>query len=470
MSTNLLSVNWIILYFVYGQVFFIMGLVTGLKWQRRSQFELARSLPWLVVFGITHGLNEWGYIFVPLQALSLSPATTRLLVLGHLLLLAVSFFFLLLFGTELVLPKDRRYRGLRYFPLLMLIIWGMLMLIRGVAVQESLSQLLVIGDGWSRYLLAFPGASLATVGFLKQAERARESGMQKISLFLRGAAISFAVYAVVGGLIVPTAPVFPSNLLNYALLDSLVGIPAPVFRSICGLAMAIFVVRSLDIFHAETERRIEQMEHERLLAMDRERIGRDLHDGIIQNIYAAGLSLQDIQHTMTDNPPIAEQRLRGVVSRLDQIIADIRSYIFNLHTAHQSREFLAVIEELVNEIRLDTLLEVEFEVHGPPCCHLTAEQVAHLAQTAREALSNVVQHSEARHVAVIINYSEEGVGMTISDDGKGFDSTAMQNGHTGLGIENMRERSRLMGGDLELISAPNRGLTLTVTIPCGGEK
>ena len=70
--TEVLEVNWIILYFVYGQVFFIMGLVTGLQWRHQSQLELARALPWLAAFGITHGLTEWGYIFIPLQALYLA--------------------------------------------------------------------------------------------------------------------------------------------------------------------------------------------------------------------------------------------------------------------------------------------------------------------------------------------------------------------------------------------------------------
>ena len=95
--TEVLEVNWIILYFVYGQVFFIMGLVTGLQWQRQSRLELARPLPWLAAFGIAHGLTEWGYIFVPLQSLYLPDQVVRPMIIAHLLLLAVSFFFLLQF-------------------------------------------------------------------------------------------------------------------------------------------------------------------------------------------------------------------------------------------------------------------------------------------------------------------------------------------------------------------------------------
>ncbi len=77
--SQVLEVNWIILYSVYGQVFFIMGLVTALLWRRHSRLPLARPLPWLAAFGIAHGLNEWGYIFIPLQALYLDEAVVRLM-------------------------------------------------------------------------------------------------------------------------------------------------------------------------------------------------------------------------------------------------------------------------------------------------------------------------------------------------------------------------------------------------------
>ena len=114
--TEVLEVNWIILYFVYGQVFFLTGLVTGLQWRRRSHLALAHPLPWLAAFGIAHGFNEWGYIFIPLQALYLDDAVVRMMIVAHLLLLAVSFFFLFQFGVELVLLRVPKIRWIRAVP------------------------------------------------------------------------------------------------------------------------------------------------------------------------------------------------------------------------------------------------------------------------------------------------------------------------------------------------------------------
>jgi hypothetical protein len=67
--TEILGINWTILYCIYVQIFFITGLVTGLQWHRQGRLELARPLPWLAAFGVAPGLSEWGYIFIQVQAI-----------------------------------------------------------------------------------------------------------------------------------------------------------------------------------------------------------------------------------------------------------------------------------------------------------------------------------------------------------------------------------------------------------------
>ena len=341
--TEVLEVNWVILYSVYGQVFFIMGLVTGLQWRRQSRLELARPLPWLAAFGLAHGVAEWGYIFIPLQALYLPDSVVRVLVIAHLVLLAVSFFFLFQFGIELLLPLWPRYRWLRAVPAAVLILWGTAVLLRATMMEDQLNVLVAIGDSWSRYLLCLPGSILAFLGLLRQARQVREMELTHIAVYLTGAAAAFLMYALVAGLVVPTAPVFPANLLNYALLDRIVHLPAPIFRSLCGLAMVFFVVRSLDVFQAETDRRIAEMEQAQVLAADRERIGRELHDGIIQNIYASGLNLERLQRGMAGEPE-RTQHIQSVLDILNRTIQDIRKYIFDLQTEDQAHELEKVTQ------------------------------------------------------------------------------------------------------------------------------
>ncbi|MEJ2207716.1 MAG: sensor histidine kinase [Anaerolineae bacterium] len=469
--TQVLEVNWIILYFVYGQVFFITGLVTILQWRQRSDLELARSLPWLAAFGIAHGLNEWGYIFVPLQAIYLDDLVVRLMVIAHLLLLAFSFFFLFQFGVELTLPilprHTSRRRWLRLLPGIVLLLWGAGLSLRGLVAGDPLNVLFAIGDGWARYLLCLPGAILASAGLLRQAGQMRRIHLPRIPNYLTGAAVAFAVYAFAGGMIVPTAPLFPANWLNYSLLDRTVHIPAPVFRSLCGLAMALFTVRSLEVFQVETERRIAEMEHAHLLAADRERIGRELHDGIIQNIYAAGLGLEQAHHLVLEDPPRSQRQIKMVMGALNRTIEDIRRYIFDLRTAEQTRELERVLEDLVHDLQLDTLLDVNLEVTGQRCCWLESDRIGHITQIAREALSNVVQHAEATRVHVNLSYQGQATCLTVRDNGRGVSVESLtDNGHCGQGIANMQARASLLGGNLELTSEPGEGFQLILTVPC----
>ncbi|MCP4539539.1 MAG: hypothetical protein GY832_20585 [Chloroflexi bacterium] len=463
--TDVLEINWIILYFVYGQVFFIMGLMTGLQWRYQSRLELARALPWLAAFGIAHGLTEWGYIFVPLQALYLSDSAVRLMLVAHLSLLAISFYFILQFGIELLLPLWPRHRWLRALPGALLLLWGGVTILRGMRMDDPLNVLIAIGDSWSRYLLCLPGSILAFLGLGRQARQVRQMDLPRIAVYLNGAALAFLVYAFVGGLIVPTAPVFPANFLNYSFVNEIIRVPVPVFRSLCGLAMAVFVVRSLKVFKVEVDYRITEMEQAQILATDRERIGRELHDGIIQNIYAAGLTLERMQRRMTQDPDRAH-KLQAVLNILNQTAQDVRNYIFDLRVAEQTHELETVLEDLVRDLRLDTLLEVNLHVVGQRSRRIGPQQVAHLTQIAREALSNVVQHAQARYVSVNLNYADDGVRLKIADDGQGIALETLQDDHiSGYGIANIQERIRQMEGEFSLESSHGHGFQLFVTIP-----
>ena len=467
--TDVLEINWIIMYFVYGLVFFVIGLVTGLQWRRRSDLELARPLPWLAAFGIAHGFYEWGYVFIPLQALYLDEAVVQVMVITHLLLLAVSFFFLFQFGVELILPLLPRYRWLRAVPVTVLLLWGVAVALRGMLAQDPPTVLVAIGEGWSRYLLCFPGALLSCIGLFHQADQMREMDLPRIANYLTGAAIAFLAYALFAGIIVPTSPIFPASAVNYTLLQQTIQIPPPVFLSLSGLAMAFFVVRSLEVFQVEAERRMAEMERAQLLAVDRERIGRELHDGIIQNIYAAGLGLEEAYHLVTDDPTKTRQQIRRVMETLNRTIEDTRRYIFDLRMAEQNRELETVLEELVQELRLDTLLDVNLEVVGQRCCWLDSAQVAHVTQIAREALSNVVKHAGATEATVSLHYLGSTTQLTVTDNGRGIAFGTSGNGNRqGQGILNMRERARLLKGDLVLDNNPGQGLRLQLTVPCDG--
>jgi signal transduction histidine kinase len=466
--TDFFQLNWIILYFVYGQVFFVTGLVSALQSRRRSELELARSLHWLAAFGIIHGFNEWGYIFIPIQAVYLPALLVVASYILHLLVLATSYFCLFQFGIRLSRPVPSR--GARPLPSIVFILWCGVLILLAALRALPFDELLSLGNILTRYGMALPGSALACLGFLRQARQVEEMDTPRIARFLRGAAYTFAGYAVAGGLMVPAGPFPPASWLNYSTIIDTIGIPVPVFRSICGLVMAYTITRSLEIFEAEVERRIEDAERQRLLAEDRERIGRELHDGIIQSIYATGLALEDTLHLVQEDPSRARERVQGAMTSLDRIIGDIRDYIFELHAVEQSLELENELQSLVQDIRVDTLLEAEFRVEGRRCCAPSADVTAQLTQVAREALSNVVQHAQARHVVLGLRYKGEYLQLVVSDDGVGLkEYPPSTNGRNGQGLANMWERARLMGGRCEFVCPPEGGLTVIATVPCALE-
>jgi signal transduction histidine kinase len=155
------------------------------------------------------------------------------------------------------------------------------------------------------------------------------------------------------------------------------------------------------------------------------------------------------------------------MASLNRTIEDIRRYIFDLREAEDTRELETVLAGLVQDLRLDTLLEVDLEVKGERCCWLNQDQVGHVTQVAREALSNVVQHADASHVRVELCYQGDHTLLTVTDDGHGMDlSTSAEGDGSGHGIANMRARAHMLGGDLDVVSDPGSGSTLSLMIPC----
>jgi signal transduction histidine kinase len=154
------------------------------------------------------------------------------------------------------------------------------------------------------------------------------------------------------------------------------------------------------------------------------------------------------------------------MERLNHTIQDIRNYIFDLREAKRSRELAQVLEDIIYNLRLDTLLEVDLQVNGKRSRALSGEQIAHLTQIAREALSNVVRHAKAHHVKVTLDHEKDSVFLTVADDGIGIWMFPGVKAHKEKqGILYMQERTRLLGGEFSLESAPGQGTTVKIMVP-----
>jgi signal transduction histidine kinase len=203
---------------------------------------------------------------------------------------------------------------------------------------------------------------------------------------------------------------------------------------------------------------------------ERDRIGMDLHDGIIQSIYAVGLTLEHARLLLAEDPDKAHERIEQSINGLNNTIRDIRNYILDLRPRQLSDENLMQgLQRLVNEFRANTLAEAHINGPSDGLVALPASKALALFHICQEALANTAKHAKAKKVDVVVWTTVDRALLEIKDNGRGFDmeSTKSSLGH---GLSNMRTRARNVGGDLELITEPGIGTTILTWVPFSTEE
>jgi signal transduction histidine kinase len=463
---ELFITNETVLFFIYGQVYFILALSIILQARQHSRLEIARALPLLAAFGVTQALVHWGDVFIPIQASYAGSHWLSWMRMLQLFVLGLSFTLLFAFGLQTLWPRAEGHEFVRILPVIIFVVWGGVTLGAALFRVAPVDDIIVTSDVFSRYLLAFPGGLLAAAGLRRQALGSIGSlGVPTIVSFLRFAGIALVVYALLAGLLGPAAPFFPSNWLNQETVGNLFGLPVDLFRAVVGLVLTYSILQALQVFQVETKHWIEEMERAQALASDRERIGRELHDGTIQSIYAAGLILEDVRLSMENEPQRARVQLDRAIGSLNRTIRDIRSYIFDLRHGEAVDDIESSLQRLIRDFHSNTLIEVNFSVEGKRPQPLDPDRAQSLYQIAREALTNVARHAQAHHVEVRLRYGERQLTLRIADDGVGFPVSGV-NG-AGRGLKNMRERAQLLEGALVVEGGPNEGVTVVLTMPVG---
>lgn len=201
---------------------------------------------------------------------------------------------------------------------------------------------------------------------------------------------------------------------------------------------------------------------------ERLRISRDLHDGIIQGLYAVALSLEDVPDLMADDPADAVARVDRAIDRLNTSIGEIRSFIMDLGTDTAELAFSSRLAGLTDELLLTSggRIVVEHDLGGAAGIddRLTIEASSQLLQIAREALSNAIRHSGAARVKLSFRTEGANAILEVADEGRGFDTDMPPRaGH--LGLANLKERAASLGGTLDIDSRPGAGTRIIASVP-----
>ncbi len=192
---------------------------------------------------------------------------------------------------------------------------------------------------------------------------------------------------------------------------------------------------------------------------DRDRIARDLHDLVIQRLFAAGLSIQGLRKYLTDSEPL--DRITAVTAELDSTIRELRDTIYSLRSVPQiTATFTSSLFALVAEAFEGHELEPVMQLSGPLDAVVDEDLAAHVRAILLEGLSNALRHADASSITIMLRATSDRLELVVTDDGRGFEQTTS----TG-GLANMRRRADLCGADLGIVSAPGQGTVVSFSVP-----
>jgi signal transduction histidine kinase len=194
------------------------------------------------------------------------------------------------------------------------------------------------------------------------------------------------------------------------------------------------------------------------------RLGHDLHDGIIQSLYACGLTIESARVMAKRDPTEADRRLGQCVLNLNATIRDVRAYITGLAPENlRQAGFARAIESLIHELRAGRDVNFDLKIDEEATALLTPRQSTETLQVAGEAISNSLRHGGASLVNVRLHKSDREVCLLVQDNGTGFEP-ARQNG-TGHGLGNMQARAGRIGATVRIESQPSTGTRVILTLP-----
>jgi signal transduction histidine kinase len=483
--------NIIVVYFFYGLSFFVMGWAVLLEVGHSSKLDFARALRPLVGFGLIHGSHEWFEMFLIIRDRIYGPLIAAWVPPFRLLTLASSFLFLIAFGARLITGPGKRKLYIGMFSTITAI-WVIGLL--GVVINQSTSQSRIIAaDVYTRYALAIPGAALTVWGLILQRHKFIQAGMSSFGRDVLLAAVAFGLYGGIGQLFTQPSVIFPSVYINADLFLRWFGFPVQVFRASMATIAAIYIIRSLRAFEAESNQRIQELRdtqlaeqqrleelrsellHRTVIAQEseRQRIARELHDETGQTLTALGMGLRGMSEMITTNPPRAIEQASQLEKLALDGVKELQRMVSGLHPPQlDDLGLLAALRWYANDISDRSKVQINIVNHGAKP-QLSSDIRAVVFRIAQEAITNAIRHARANKIDIQLYYKEDNVYLRVEDDGHGFNTDVIlkkrPGGPRNWGLLGMSERASLVGGTFQIFSHPGKGTLVEVNVPIIGE-
>lgn len=220
--------------------------------------------------------------------------------------------------------------------------------------------------------------------------------------------------------------------------------------------------------------RLLELARQQALLEERARIAKEMHDSLVQQLSSVHWQISALKVRCDAEGFRAEDaETVSQISRLVQeALVEARRSVWDLRPSEPKKQSLAeAIEQLLGQARQNSGLDAQFYCNGSVPIELSAAQDVFLG-VCEQAINNVIDHASASRLTVSLDVAEQKVTLTITDDGEGFDSTHLPQPTTksGHGLASMRNRVRLIGGDLIVSSTPGQGTEIKLTVPVTNEE
>lgn len=448
-----MTITQFVLYLLYGFSMIIMGIFALMQRDARiMNVSLIKSLKYLGLFGIAHGVSEWVTMIIKLELCH--PNLHTEVYYANLILKALSFAFLMHFGLELWPVREKYKNVILRVPLLGFLLYLLFfdMFITAYGAQYHMTHKLY-NTVAIRYLLAIPACVIAAAALYCNAGLIKAKSVE-ISRRYQNLALILLAYGLVEGLLTMKTAVFPEYFSHMTL----------AFKAIVGFIIVFLLIKVIDTFSWEQKERLYQLEKLRIVAEERSKLGLEIHDSIIQELYAVGLKLEFVSKNLDQD--------RG-----RNILEEMKS---NLTTAiKKTREFISV--NALDEIELDKLKDsleklvgkynnsqgIKIVLNWKISPYLSGiigpEKTTQIYYIIQEAVTNIIKHSKADFAEILLEGSPDFIYVTIIDNGKGISHQDL-NLKQQFGIHSMKERAQRANGFLQIESLP-KGTRIELRIP-----
>jgi PAS domain S-box-containing protein len=198
---------------------------------------------------------------------------------------------------------------------------------------------------------------------------------------------------------------------------------------------------------------------------ERERISQDLHDGILQSLFAVGLNLEVTKSSM---PPKTSKMAGGSldksIDQLNRVMREVRSFIARLDLdLFEGKDLPTALQHALKSLMENQATRVRLAVEDRAAKAVSVEQSLHLFHVIQEAVSNCIRHGGAQEARVSLKMLKQGVRLSIRDNGRGFNPHVAKG--VGHGLANMAARARKIGGRFTILSKENEGTRIILDLP-----